>query len=242
MALLSPEPREYPSPAERRWNIAGRPMKRVPVLPSIIIILIVAGCAHWGGSPVPKVADSPPIASAPQPPAPADTLTRQVLTFYYGWYGRPEMSTSWVHWKNVDVDRQRIDNSTHYPQLGAYDSHDPATVEQHVRSAKAAGITGFIVSWWARGDFHDQGMPLLLETAHRSGLSITVYFETVTPSTPATVGAAVDNVTYLLERYGRRPAWLKVRGRPVIFVYTRAVRQISVTGWQAVRSQVNDRF
>ena len=88
-----------------------------------------------------------------------------MLAFYYGWYGNPQVSNRWWHWKGVDEAGKRIGNSTNYPRLGAYDSHQPKVIEEHCRMAKAAGITGFIVSWWRQGDFHDEGMPLLLDTA-----------------------------------------------------------------------------
>jgi hypothetical protein len=163
-------------------------------------------------------------------------VPRQVLAFYYDWYGNPSVSGRWVHWEKVDDANKRIGSSTHYPVLGAYDSHDPKIIDEHFRLAKEAGITGFIVTWWGRGDFHDQTMPLLLGAARKYGLSITAYFEQVN-----TNGAAGD-VLYLLIKYGQDPAWLKVDGKPVLFVYSRAVGQIKVDGWLQVISQVNKRF
>ena len=163
-------------------------------------------------------------------------VPKQVLAFYYDWYGNPAGSGKWVHWEKVDEANKRIGSSTHYPSLGAYDSHDPKLVEQHVRSAKEAGISGFIVTWWAQGDFHDQGMPLLLEAAQKQGLAITVYFETVHQ------GGALKDVLYLLERYGKHPAWLKVNGKPVLFVYGRAVGEIKIDGWLEVIAQANQRY
>ncbi|MCS7300036.1 MAG: hypothetical protein NZ556_00570, partial [Fimbriimonadales bacterium] len=62
-----------------------------------------------------------------------------VLAFYYGWYGNPTISGKWLHWEGVDAERRQIANSTHYPQLGAYDSNDPAVIEQHCRWAREAG-------------------------------------------------------------------------------------------------------
>lgn len=44
-------------------------------------------------------------------------VPKQVLAFYYGWYGNPETSQRWVHWKNVDVAKKHIDESTHFPVL-----------------------------------------------------------------------------------------------------------------------------
>lgn len=73
-------------------------------------------------------------------------VPREVLAFYYGWYGNPQVSNRWWHWKGVDEAGKRIGNSTNYPRLGAYDSHQPKVIEEHCRMARAAGITGFIVS------------------------------------------------------------------------------------------------
>ncbi|MBI4661651.1 MAG: glycoside hydrolase family 99-like domain-containing protein [Verrucomicrobia bacterium] len=163
-------------------------------------------------------------------------VPRQVLAFYYGWYGNPPVSGSWVHWEKVDESAQIIGSSTHYPRLGPYDSHDPKVIEQHCRWAKEAGLTGFIVSWWAQGDFHDRGLPPLLEAAQKAGLNITVYFETVHAND------ASKDVLYLLEHYGRHPAWLKVNAKPVLFIYGRALGQIKAEGWLKVISEANQKF
>ena len=169
-------------------------------------------------------------------------IPRQVLAFYYGWYGNPTTSGHWVHWENVNERTKTIGNSTHYPTLGPYDSHDSKLIEQHCRWAKAAGISGFIASWWAPGDFHDQGLSLLLDAAQKNGLSVTVYFEVVHPENAPKPDGAVKDVLYLLEHYGKHPAWLKVNGKPVIFVYSRAIGQIKVDGWLQVIDAVNKKY
>jgi len=69
---------------------------------------------------------------------------RQILAFYYGWWGNPQVSREWRHWQDVDPEKHRIGNSTDFPAFGAYDSHDPAIVDREVATARAAGITGFI--------------------------------------------------------------------------------------------------
>jgi hypothetical protein len=30
------------------------------------------------------------------------SVAPEVLVFYYGWYGNPQVSEEWRHWKNVD--------------------------------------------------------------------------------------------------------------------------------------------
>lgn len=163
-------------------------------------------------------------------------IPKKVLAFYYGWYGNPQVSGRWVHWSEVDTEGRRIGNSTHYPQLGPYDSHDPKVVEQHCRWAKEAGLDGFIVSWWHPQDFHDQGMPLLLDVAQKFGLEITAYFETVPQRQRE---EALRYVLYLLQRYGGHPAWLKVEGKPVLFIYGRAIGEIRLEGWRWVIEETN---
>src|ERR1700722_2365576 len=68
--------------------------------------------------------------------------SRQVLTFYYTWYGPDQ------HWGKVDATNHDIEAARHYPALGAYDSHDPALIAKHIAEARKNGVTGFICTWW----------------------------------------------------------------------------------------------
>lgn len=171
--------------------------------------------------------------------SPVPTPEKKVLAFYYPWYGTPSVTGRWVHWQGVDPHRRTIANSTHYPAIGPYDSHDRATIDRHARWCASAGIDGLIASWWRPNDFHDRAFPLLLQAARRHGLQITAYFETV-PS--GNREQALQDVLYLLQQYGRHPAWLKVAGRPVLFVYARALRQIGLDGWLWVITETQRRF
>jgi hypothetical protein len=214
----------------------------------LFTVLHGASCAHHvvvqapQAPPVAHAPQVPPVARVAPAPASAGGLTKQVLAFYYGWYGNPQMSGSWTHWSEVDQTAKRIGNSTDYPELGAYDSHDPKLIEQHARKAKEIGITGFIVSWGRQGYFHDKGMPLILGAAERFGLGITIYFEDVRPRNAPDPNTAIEDLLYVLERYGRHPAWLKVDGKPVVFVYGRAVGQLKLDGWQSVVTAIDQRY
>jgi glycoprotein endo-alpha-1,2-mannosidase len=168
-------------------------------------------------------------------------VPKQALAFYYGWYGNPEVSGKWHHWKNVDTAAKHIDESTHYPALGPYDSHDPNIVDTHCREARDAGLTGFIVSWWRRGDFHDQGMPLILDTANKYGLKVTIYYETA-PQQDDRAEAAAEDLLYIVQKYGGHPAWLKVKDRPVIFIYGRALGQLKLDGWRKALDEFTAKY
>lgn len=169
----------------------------------------------------------------------ADAARRQVLAFYYGWYGNPTTSGAWRHWLGVDPASEQIADATHFPALGAYDSHDPATVDRQAAQARQAPLTGFIASWWGRRSFEDRGLPLLLSTAGRYGLGVTAYYERVEGGDPASrKAAAVADLDYLIGHYGADGAWLRVGGKPVVFVYGRALGALTPADWQQVLAQV----
>ncbi len=197
-----------------------------------VLLLAALGVFQW---PVPAGAQGVPDGRW-------TNVSRRVLAFYYGWYGNPHVRGRWHHWGPVRPAEQRIGGATHFPVLGPYDSHDPRVVDQQARWARQAGISGFIASWWGQGDFTDRGLPLLLDTAQRHGLKVTIYFETVRPPRDPTPGNAARDLLYVLDRYARHPAWLRVKGRPVVFVYTRAVGQLGLPGWQQAMDEVNGRY
>jgi hypothetical protein len=171
---------------------------------------------------------------------PAPSAERRVMAFYYPWYGTadgPGGAGRTVHWGRIDADRKEISESTHYPLGGAYDSHSEAVAERHCREAKESGIDTLIISWWGAGSYEDRSMPRLLDACERNGLKATVYYETVpSPQRPQT--AAADLLVNLLNRYGSHPAWLRHRGKPVVFVYGRAVEEIGLLGWHQVKETI----
>lgn len=170
-----------------------------------------------------------------------DTDTaRLVLTFYYPWYGNPGSpsgSGRWSHWEGVNEVAKRIGTSTHYPRLGPYDSYAPDVIAEHIKWAKQAGIDGFIISWWGHGSFSDDAMPRLLDACADADMKLTIYYETV-PS-PQTAAVVAEDIQGVLERYGSHRAWLKVDGKPVLFIYGRAVEEIGLSGWAQAAARVN---
>ena len=173
--------------------------------------------------------------------AQAQGIPRQVLAFYYGWWGNPQVSGRWLHWKDVDPANKRIENTAHFPAFGAYDSHDPAIVDRQVTMARSAGITGLIASWWGQASFEGHGMPLLLEAAERHGLAVSAYYEKIAGEDAASRKAsAITDLNYLLREYAKHKAWLRADRRPVVFVFGRALHQLSPAEWQEVVAQVRD--
>jgi Leucine-rich repeat (LRR) protein len=165
------------------------------------------------------------------------------MTFYYPWYGIPngpggEGRT--VHWGQIDQANKNIEASTHYPALGAYDSHDPNVIDRHCRWAKRAGIDTFIVSWWGHGDFSDRAMPKILDGCQHYGLTATIYYETI--PRPQNPQSAADDITKILEKYAKHPAFLKVSGKPVVFIYGRTLQEMGLSDWRKAIEIINTNY
>jgi hypothetical protein len=188
-----------------------------------------------------------PAHSAKNPP------NRQVLAFYYTWYGTPEGSRAWRHWDEGGHHPDRktpsglLDTGTTDHPLKLYDSHDPAVLRMHLNQAADAGIDALISTWWGQGDWHDVAFKLLLKEAedrnHAQGsgdgrpVFVTAYYEQV-PGAADPVSAAVADFLYILSAYGDRPAFYHFGGKPVLFVYSRAVNQLSPDQWKTVIARV----
>lgn len=171
-----------------------------------------------------------------------ERVPRKVLAFYYTWYGNPETSGQWVHWQDVKPEQHDIASSTHYPALGAYDSHDPKTIETHIRQAKASGIDAFVCTWWGQGTFDDRAFAKVLDIAGLEGFEVTVYWETAPGKGTAQVDRAVDDLLYILRRYGSHPAFLKVDGKPVIFIYGRVMGEVPFDRWPDIVTRTRDAY
>jgi len=175
--------------------------------------------------------------------AQAGAQEKQVLAFYYPWYGTPDGpggNGRMVHWGTVDAGDHDISESTHYPASGPYDSHDPAVIDRHCRWAVEAGLDGFIVSWWGHGSYEDRAMPAILAACQEHGLTACVYYERVPE--PVSAQSAAEDVVRVLTKYGNHLAYLKADGRPVVFVYGRAVNDIGMWAWHEAIAQIQSQY
>lgn len=157
---------------------------------------------------------------------------RKVLAFYYPWYGSPSgPSGEWVHWNPY---RSHHD-SAHEPAAGWYDSNDPDTIRRHIREAKAAGIDGFVASWWGPFGFEDRAFDVLAEVAEEEDFAITIYYEDA--DTPSEI---VSDLAYFLTRHGSSPALLRADGCPVVFFYVRVTQRFLPAQWKRVLAELED--
>jgi glycoprotein endo-alpha-1,2-mannosidase len=158
---------------------------------------------------------------------------QKVLAFYYPWYGTPDgPSKRWVAW-NPNLPNH---GSTHAPVAGYYDSLDPETARRHIREAKAAGIDGFIASWWGLSTFEDRALSALLDVAEEEDFLVTVYYEDA-----QVYSQIIADVSTIVSRYGSSPAFLTVEGRPVVFFYVRVTAKFTLAEWEIVFTTLDGR-
>ena len=132
--------------------------------------------------PPPQLPWTPPILPAFDPAKMGATLRqrfpelRQHFVFeYYPWYS----TDPWWHWNQW----QRVPPfdiaATSVPRLGPYDSRDAKVIEQHARWILDAGVGAINLSWWGRGSFEDQRVPLVMDVMRDHGLKVTFHLEPV---------------------------------------------------------------
>ncbi|NOX60538.1 MAG: hypothetical protein GXP42_01095 [Chloroflexi bacterium] len=183
-----------------------------------------------------------PVLSAPPPPTPAavapaanpqpasfNTGSRLVLANYFTWY---DMGS----WDDCNI-------SAGDRPLQPYASDDPATIARHIDMARNAGIDGFTMQWAAPGDRTDRNFATILAKSAGSNFRSTVIFlRHIWPG--ASQANTIEALRYLMQQYAGHPNFLKIQGRPVIFITD--VYRVPVVGgqtpqqaWAAIRQQVD---
>jgi len=109
------------------------------------------------------------------------------------------------------------------PSLGYYDSSSVAVIKRHIRAMRWARIQAGISSWWGPGSLTDRRLARVLQITTRlhSPFRWSVYYEAEAQGDPTTAQIRAD-LTYLRGRYGSNPAYLRLKGRFVVFVYADA--------------------
>jgi hypothetical protein len=114
-----------------------------------------------------------------------------VLAYYYIWFD----SQSW--------DRAKID----YPLLGRYSSSNIDVMRQHIQWAKAAGITGFIVSWKST-DKLNQRLEQLIKVAEEESFKLAIIYQGLDFQRDPLPVAQVDaDLSYFIEHYADDPVF-----------------------------------
>lgn len=215
-------------------------------------VMLLPGLALAQGAPRPAQPGRPAVLPVPAPTSAAEpdafkeraagrlpAPQKRVLALYYPWYGTPQKSGGWRHYEGVDVAKRSIASHTRFPVAGAYDSTDVAVLDRHLQQAKAAGIDTLVCSWWGREDPTDRALRALLPRAASAGITVAVFWEQLLPSRDP--NAAVEELAYLVETFGKQPGYLKEAGKPVVFLFRRVCESLTPDDWAAVLDRVSRR-
>lgn len=128
-----------------------------------------------------------------------------------------------------------------HPSFGQYDSSDPEVLAKQVELAASAGVQAFITSWWGPGHHTDAALHEIFATSVGAGstapdLRWAIYYEKEGQSDP-TVADLVADLEYLAAEFFDDAAYLRVDGRPVVFVWATDDEPDMTTRWAAAKEQ-----
>jgi hypothetical protein len=156
----------------------------------------------------PAAATQPAVATPPPTPPAMHGLAFPIrAAFYYPWFPQ-----AWI--------QKGMDPFTHYqPTLGFYNQDDPAIIPQQIAAMQYGKIQLGIASWRGQGNFTDTRFQTLLKAGENVGFYWSVYMESEGEWNPS-VTAIRSDLQYVHNRYAGSPAYLKIGGRFVVFVYS----------------------
>ncbi|MDH7478220.1 MAG: glycoside hydrolase family 99-like domain-containing protein [Candidatus Bathyarchaeota archaeon] len=152
----------------------------------------------------------------------------KVGAYYYIWWGPLPPNETRNHWN------ESIKGT---PFLGKYNSNDPTVADQHILLAKKHGIDFFAVSWFGKGewlnwDYDDVDQNLrsgLLNSSHLSSFQFCLFYESesvLNDALNATLNPDqnftkifIEDMTYAAQEYFPNPSYLRIDGKPVLFIY-----------------------
>jgi hypothetical protein len=126
--------------------------------------------------------------------------------FYYPWFPQ-----AW--------NQSHINPFTQYhPTLGQYRSDDMKVIQQHIDAMKYGKIQLGIASWWGQGHHTDSHVADLLKAGQAANFYWALYIESEGSGDP-TPDALRSDLVYIRDHYASAPAYLKINGKFLIFVY-----------------------
>jgi hypothetical protein len=214
----------------------------LPALLALAVFPIMVSACGWhssGGdaSPTPVtetvVTGSSTASGTSRPHAAGDGQPEFPIraAFYYQWF--PE------GWRQDGT----FPYTVYTPSLGHYDSGAVTTIRSHIEAMRYGNISVAITSWWGPNEKSEQlRVPALLAGAASVDphFRIALYYEKEGIADPS-VPELKHDLDYVAGKYGRNANYLRMGGRPVLFVYNANDTDCSVVDrWKA--ANVDDNF
>ena len=162
------------------------------------------------------------------PAATAAPFSSIRIAAYYPWF--PE---GWTH--------AQLDPFTHYrPSLGFYDAGRPGVIDRHIRGDEVGPHHLGDVLVVGQGSQTDGRFAAHLAAGAKRGFQWAIYHELEGYGDPSVESIRAD-LEYIRDTYAASPGYLKLGGRPVVFVYGDAddgMNCDAATRWAAANQTV----
>ncbi len=146
--------------------------------------------------------------------------------YYYPWWGPEEYGHEWegAYPRYYLVPQQP-------PMLGHYSSQDPQAIRQHLQWMQTYGIDFIVCSWWGPNSGADIIMrDYMLAEIENTPIKFTVYFEPFFDFDPDGLiriegekeTQTINAYNYIADTYFDHPNFLKIEGKPAVFIYQSA--------------------
>jgi hypothetical protein len=178
---------------------------------AMVLGLILAGACSPTFSKT-KSTPTPPLLPATSPTPETFSPTGELqfpirAAFYYPWF--PEA------WK-----QQGMNPFTHYyPDLGLYSQDNIAIVLKQISAMQYGKIQVGISSWWGQNSPTDKRFSTLLNAGSTTNFHWVLYVESEGVGNP-NADSIHSDLEYIKDNFASSPAYLKIGGRFVVFVYS----------------------
>lgn len=205
-----------------------------------------------------------PISNQTSIPSPISTNTGfqpqapYYATFFYMWYQNPTTDGHWSYWTDHGGNPPSTWFSHYVPDVNPT-AFDPAnelysasnynTFKWQVSKIAESKIEVAIGSWWGQGTKEDKAFDSIINSYMAKSdnpypnLRWAMYYEQEGFSDPS-VTQLVSDLNYIKTKYAASPYFLKINGKPVMFVYAGAndVPGTMTQRWKEANSQVGNTF
>jgi hypothetical protein len=199
----------------------------------------------------------------------AEATPKPIMVHYMPWFQGPYTRGAgfWgSHWtgqgiynntlyfnpNNTNTSGQSLIASWYYPQIGPYDSRDPAVLEYHVLLMKLAGIDGVLADWYGIDNRYDYAIVntntgALFNYTRKAGLKFGVVCEPQVIKEEVNSGyiaaaSAIphmqEHILYLQTNYFIQPSYLRLNDQPVLLDFGQAYFTQS-SDWTNIFSVLN---
>ena len=140
------------------------------------------------------------------------TISYNVGAYYYPWYFNDFHGGNYLR-KHLVPPQE--------PVLGEYNERSEDVIKQHLTWSRYAGINFWVTSWWGPGSREDTAiLNNILQHPDLGDFKIAVFYETEGRTKSFTDYSSLGaDITYLAEHYFKHPNYLKIVGKPVLFIY-----------------------